>query len=393
MKEKGITLIALSITIVVIFILAGVTIDTVFSENGIINKAKEAAEAMNQSMLKEEKELDQLLEELNSIMESNDEWNPSTPGINNEVTGNEEIGDNEETDGNAIGELFDNNTIEVGDYVSYEPEGMDSYVVSGTYSGTGADQTITKETLNWRVLDKTKDGKVRIISDGETKSTVKLQGANGYNNCVYLLDELCNTLYKSSNSSAKNLKVEDIQDKMNLTVWNYNNFEGYGRTYNPTNKEYPIIFSESSGQIVNGREGSLGISEQNTLILGTAIASSWTVKQTLWTAELNVNNYIDPMYHQLFHARITKPCWLSSRSERPSRDDWFYDTFLITPTQISLGGHMAYSNAAYIYTSGGISSDHTHSYRPVVTLEKNVIVDTSVVGTNGLTPETAWVIK
>ena len=393
MKEKGITLIALSITIVVIFILAGVTIDTVFSENGIINKAKEAAEAMNQSMLKEEKELDQLLEELNSIMESNDEWNPSTPGINNEVTGNEEIGDNEETDGNAIGELFDNNTIEVGDYVSYEPEGMESYVVSGTYSGTGADQTITKETLNWRVLDKTKDGKVRIISDGETKSTVKLQGANGYNNCVYLLDELCNTLYKSSNSSAKNLKVEDIQDKMNLTVWNYNNYEGYGRTYNPTNKEYPIILSESSGQIVNGREGSLGISEQNTLILGTAIASSWTVKQTLWTAELNVNNYIDPMYHQLFHARITKPCWLSSRSERPWGNDWYYDTFLITPTQIAMGGHMAYSNASYIYTSGGISSDHTHSYRPVVTLEKNVIVDTSVVGTNGLTPETAWIIK
>ena len=144
----------------------------------------------------------------------------------------------------------------------------------------------------------------------------------------------------------KNLKVEDIQDKMNLTVWNYNNYEGYGRTYNPTNKEYPIILSESSGQIVNGREGSLGISEQNTLILGTAIASSWTVKQTLWTAELNVNNYIDPMYHQLFHARITKPCWLSSRSERPWGNDWYYDTFLITPTQIAMGGHMAYSNAS-----------------------------------------------
>ena len=35
-EKRGITLIALAVTIVVILILAGVTIDVVFSENGII---------------------------------------------------------------------------------------------------------------------------------------------------------------------------------------------------------------------------------------------------------------------------------------------------------------------------------------------------------------------
>lgn len=40
-KERGITLVALVVTIVVLLILAGVTLSLVLSQNGIINKAKE----------------------------------------------------------------------------------------------------------------------------------------------------------------------------------------------------------------------------------------------------------------------------------------------------------------------------------------------------------------
>ena len=42
-EMKGITLIALVITIVVLMILAGVSINTVLGDDGIIQKAKEAA--------------------------------------------------------------------------------------------------------------------------------------------------------------------------------------------------------------------------------------------------------------------------------------------------------------------------------------------------------------
>ncbi len=41
-KEKGITLVALVVTIVVLLILAGVSISLVLDQNGIINKGKEA---------------------------------------------------------------------------------------------------------------------------------------------------------------------------------------------------------------------------------------------------------------------------------------------------------------------------------------------------------------
>ena len=41
--NTGITLIALIVTIVILLILAGITINLVFSDNGIIKKAQEAA--------------------------------------------------------------------------------------------------------------------------------------------------------------------------------------------------------------------------------------------------------------------------------------------------------------------------------------------------------------
>ena len=43
-QEKGITLIALVVTIIVLIILAGVSINLVLGDNGVITKSKEASE-------------------------------------------------------------------------------------------------------------------------------------------------------------------------------------------------------------------------------------------------------------------------------------------------------------------------------------------------------------
>ena len=47
-KQKGITLVALVVTIVVLLILAGVALNLVLGENGIITRAKESAKAMEE---------------------------------------------------------------------------------------------------------------------------------------------------------------------------------------------------------------------------------------------------------------------------------------------------------------------------------------------------------
>ena len=106
--------------------------------------------------------------------------------------------------------------IRIGDYVDYTPTGSKSYVVNGTYSGTGIDQTINVENLNWRVFDKTSDNKIRLISEKSTMATIKFQGGDGYNNCVYLLDELCNSLYQGKKATSKNSKLHRYDKRFYL---------------------------------------------------------------------------------------------------------------------------------------------------------------------------------
>ena len=64
--EKGITLIALVVTIVVLLILAGVSITLLFGDSGIIKMAQEAANKTQQSADKDQADLDELNKYLTS---------------------------------------------------------------------------------------------------------------------------------------------------------------------------------------------------------------------------------------------------------------------------------------------------------------------------------------
>ena len=57
MREKGITLIALVITIIILLILASVTVATLTGDNGIITKAMEARQKTEEAELDEQLKL------------------------------------------------------------------------------------------------------------------------------------------------------------------------------------------------------------------------------------------------------------------------------------------------------------------------------------------------
>ena len=59
-EEKGITLVALVVTIIVLIILAGVTLNIVLDNDGIINKAKQAAEDYENAQREEQEILGQV---------------------------------------------------------------------------------------------------------------------------------------------------------------------------------------------------------------------------------------------------------------------------------------------------------------------------------------------
>ena len=82
-KERGITLIALVVTIIVLIILAGVSINLIFGTNGIINKAKLSKTLTEQASLNEQIALGEIDKELEKYLEGlpeNTKDNPQVAG-------------------------------------------------------------------------------------------------------------------------------------------------------------------------------------------------------------------------------------------------------------------------------------------------------------------------
>ena len=87
MRNKGVTLISLVVTIVVLLILAGITIGTIFDDNGIIEKAQEAANATEEAAKNDQAAINGLLNEMDSIINGIGGGNvPVIGSINGKIT-------------------------------------------------------------------------------------------------------------------------------------------------------------------------------------------------------------------------------------------------------------------------------------------------------------------
>lgn len=69
-QQKGITLVALVITIVVLIILAGILISLTLNNNGIFNQAKKAANMYNVAQQQEETMVNDLDKTVNNLVYS-----------------------------------------------------------------------------------------------------------------------------------------------------------------------------------------------------------------------------------------------------------------------------------------------------------------------------------
>ena len=367
-STRGITLIALVITIIILLILAGISISALTNQ-GLFKNAKIAQNATERAEVEQGQRLNEYEEELNKYLSNNDKKEEK------------------------LVDKVNDGTIKIGDYVKYKPDTASTTEILqelNTYSGSNANttSTLTQESLNWRVLD-VKDGQVRLISEVPTTSTITLSGYNGYNNAVKLIDDTCSTLYSNSKLADKvqNLKIEDIQDKM--IEKDYSKFNSdYGKIFTPVNKYYPNILIKEKEQKVNGTAGTeLGLSEQTELINQTTKpqATSLEVKYTYWNKTMTTTDFKDSKYYELFinNGSNYSPYWMSSRcvDAISNRADFFVRL-------VNYGYVYAYD----LYISGDDEYSAGYAFRPVITLNSNVQIDTANSG-NGSTANDGYAIK
>ena len=106
-NQTGITLIALVVTIVVLLILAGVSLNAIFSENGIIKRAQDAQNKMDQAAENDQKGINELSNWLDSKINGNSGDNTTggntTGGDDNPTTTTTKIS-------TLVGKVVDKNT-------------------------------------------------------------------------------------------------------------------------------------------------------------------------------------------------------------------------------------------------------------------------------------------
>ena len=127
-----------------------------------------------------------------------------------------------------ITEEYNRDGIEVGDYVDYVPDTVSTPYPRTrlTNQYTGADDTegrensdIPQENLKWKVLRKYEDGSLDIVSE-DTTSRLILDRIQGYNNGVFLLNDIAKKLYSKPSKGifARSINLEDIEYHLKQTT-------------------------------------------------------------------------------------------------------------------------------------------------------------------------------
>ena len=279
-KQKGITLIALVVTIIVLLILAGVSIAMLTGNNGILTQGKRAKE---ETTVGHEKEAVQMAyagakakklgeevtaEDVNEQLTMNGENATATEGTNKIIvtftSGKVYTIDQsgkitqktpakkgtlaymyEKAEGctKTDGSCTDAEHLHIGDYVNLaNPEegkidisatdsGMDNAGLEGITAQTfEISKTNNKNQLNWRVLGENENGEIELIAGSPMKSNntldskenpyLYLYGAKAYENGKTILDNICE-LYKTKDktgyiSSARSVNQKDIDKVVGL---------------------------------------------------------------------------------------------------------------------------------------------------------------------------------
>ena len=290
-NEKAITLIALVITIVILLILAGVTITMTLGQNGLFTRAREGRAAYEESEVRDDLSMlitqytwDKASEKTDKSLADYLKENGATSvkanadGTTLEVeykgyvfTVNKDSGEITEV---SKGEGNDSPTTptimpKVGEIVNYKPNTPSTgYDLSTAKSGYSKAQTIdgTYDPTTWKIMEVDENGNITKLL-GIGSKTVYFEGSTGYNNGVYLLNDICKSRYGNASlgATARSLTIEDIESRMNSTgIAARNAYKdgkvqyGTTKTFTGSNAQYPAIYAQEKYSVVDVSDVTAG---------------------------------------------------------------------------------------------------------------------------------------
>ena len=239
-QNKGITLIALVITIVILIILATISINAVLGEDGLIKRVEKAGEHQANAEAKDRETMDEFDKYLSNVMYEEPKVEEKTlvamynAAVEAGCEGGESCTDAE-------------NHLHIGDYVNYQNPTSGSKTVLATDSGMTraatkegtkvGDQTfnIAENQLTWRVLGVDKEtGGIKLIAGSPMKTarfsttqdpyfymygaTACVTEENGEIKAVNILNDVCSMYVNSYATKARSVTIDDINEITGVTT-------------------------------------------------------------------------------------------------------------------------------------------------------------------------------
>ena len=411
-KEKGITLIALAITIIVLLILAGVAIATLTGDNGVLTKAASAKEKTERAEVIENAKLDIL------AIQSDKEGKLTTGDLKGvldkyfkdvpeEITADDiatlELKTKDEKHTIKVSEIYNGKLVDisgsmsvaelkVGDYVRYGDKlTSQSYVTNSNgepNTGYETSQTFnTNTTTLWRVINKKVNGNVEIVAVNNTLSSdgttgLYLKSQNGFINAETVLNNLCSKLY--ANPAYGTARSIDIYDINNLTGFNPETSDWGNKDYylNNRTKTYTSggpFWDKNTNTFRNATTES-PVTVDNTYYYYTVnenipLYDTLIEESKTYTGDYSEENY--PMFY-----------WLASRSVYVDDDGSIFRVRVVGSGGVSFW-HLFSANAY------GTTNENAYAcaVRPIVTLNSSVQIDTSDTTKDGSEQGKAWILK
>ena len=359
-EMKGITLVALVVTIVVLLILAGVSINLVLGNNVIIAKAKEAETKSAEASQNDLKGMNALTEEMN----------------------------------NALGEKpkVDLSKYKIGDYVNYTYDPVSSgYETKKEENGYGK-QTIaqSEETLKWRILNIDEaNGTVDLVSAAPTSNTVGFGGILGYNNGPYVMDKICEALYSNNSRGIKARSIDLLDMEKHLTTIgiksrNENDatdmYAQYGTTKTfPIYTKYPSLYAGQKGAGVNvAKENASTIVQPDITKGNDPYEESKAIATTEPTTD-NTSGTGNPLTvtQTYYNIPISEPSYGYAGSVLSNSNYfWVASRYVKTnPMYVSFGLRLAgtYTRGYYLFDSNDNTYSHDYPLRPIVSIPSSLL--------------------
>ena len=234
---------------------------------------------------------------------------------------------------------------EIGQYVKYTPDSASNYYVDSSLSGADSAQTITSayDPTTWRIMEVGQNGNITKLLGipNKNQSTFTLENVSGYNNGVYLLNDICAKRYKNSSlgATARHLNIEDLESQMNNAGLSARNSYKYGaivqygatRMYTGSKAKYPAIYAQEKYSGINISDVSNG-----SQIIAGNINSTAKSKMNPNGKTQSENVYTSPTYDKTEYTASYLTCTQTYYSfESPSsyfKNSNFYNMVFETGT-------------------------------------------------------------